>query len=73
MVDVLLQGALVFYRINKYEGDEFLLFLVFGKHIVNAVFQKYSKGGRLSSNHGGVRNNPSDIFYDDKKHYQVQP
>ena len=73
MVDVLLQGAWVLYRINKYEGDEFLLRLVFGRHIVNAVFQKYSKGGRLSSNHGGVRNNPSDICYDDKKHYQVQP
>ena len=70
MVDVLLQGAWVLYRINKYEGDEFLLLLVFRRHIVNAVFQKYSKEGRLSSNHVGIQNNPWDNCYDDKKHYR---
>ena len=71
MVDVVLQGAWVLYRINKGEGDESLpassSFLK-----TYAVFLKYSKEGRLSSSHVGIRNIPSDVCYDVTKHYQVQ-
>ena len=56
MVDVVFQGAWVLYRFKKDEGDESLSFLVFRRHIVNAVFLKYSKEGRLSSSHVGTRN-----------------
>ena len=73
MVDVVLQGARVLYRINKDEGDESLPFLVFWRHIVNAIFLKYLKEGRLSSSHVGIRNIQSDFCYDVTKHYQVQP
>ena len=72
MIDVVLQGAWVFHRINKDEGDESLLLLARRRHVVNAIFLKYSKEGRLSSSHLGIRNIPSDVCYDDTKHYQVQ-
>ena len=72
MVDVNRQGARVLYCINKDEGDESLPFLVFWRHIVNAIFLKYSKEGRLSSSHAGNQNIPSDVCYDVIKHYQVQ-
>ena len=72
MIDVVLQDAWVLYGFNKDEGDESLSFLVFQRHIVNAVFLKYSKEGRLSSSHVGILNIPSDICYDYTKHYQVQ-
>ena len=72
MVDVLLQGAWVLYRINSDEGDESLLLLAFRRHVVNAIFLKYSKEGRLSSSHLGIQNILSDVSYDDTKHYQVQ-
>ena len=72
MVDVVLQGAWVLYRINKDECDESLPLLAFRRHVVNAVFLKYPKEGRLSSSHLGIRNIPSDVCYDDTKHYQVQ-
>ena len=72
MVDVVLQGARVLHRINKDKGDESLLFLVFWRHIVNAIFLNYSKEGRLTSIHVGIRNIPSDVCYDITKHYQVQ-
>ena len=42
------------------------------RHVVNAIFLKYSKGGRLSSSHLGIQNIPSDVCYEDTKHYQVQ-
>ena len=71
MVDVL-QGARVLYRIKKDESDESLPFLVFWRHIVNAIFLKYSKEGRLSLTHVGIRNIPSDVCYDVTKHYQAQ-
>ena len=54
MVDVVFQGAWVLYRVNKEEGDESLLFLVFRRNIVNAIFLKYSKEGRLSLSHVGI-------------------
>ena len=72
VVDVVFQGAWVLYRINKDEGDESLPFLVFRRHIVNAVFLKYSNEGRLFSSHAGIQNIRSNVFYDHTKHYQVQ-
>ena len=74
MVDVVLQDAWVLYGVNKDEGNESqsLPFLVFQRHIANTIFLKYSKEGRLSSSHVGIRNIPSDICYDYTKHYQVQ-
>ena len=72
MVDIVLQGVWVFYRINKVEGDKSPVLLALGRDIVNAIFLKYSKGGRLSSSHTAIRNIPSDICYDDAKHYQMQ-
>ena len=56
--------------INKDKGDESQPLLTFGRH-VNVIFLKYSKEGRLSWSHLGIRNIPSDICYDDTKHYQV--
>ena len=72
MVDVVLQGAWVLYRANKDESHKSLPFLIFQRNIVIAIFLKYLKEGRLSSGHVGIRNIPSDICYDDIKHYQVQ-
>ena len=73
MIDVVLRGAWVlYYRINKDEGDESLPFLVFRRHVVNAIFLKYSKKGRFSSSHVGIRNILSDVCYDDANHYQVR-
>ena len=51
---------------------EAMSFLVFWRHIVNAIFLKYSKEGRLSSNHVGIQNIPSEVCYGVTKHYQVQ-
>ena len=61
----------VFYRINKDEGDEPLSLLAFRRDVVNAIFLKYSKEGRPSSSRVGIQNVPSDVCYDDIKHYQV--
>ena len=72
MVDVVLQGAWVLYRVRKDEDDESLPLLVFRRHTVDAFFLKYSKEGRLSSSHVGIRSIPSEICYDDTKHYQLQ-
>ena len=72
MVDIVLQGTWVLYRINKDEGDESLPLLAFRGHAVNAIFLKYSREGRLSSSHLGIRNIPSDVCCDDTKHYKVQ-
>ena len=72
MVDVVLEDARVLRRINKDEGDESLPFLIFWRRIVNAIFLKYWKEGRLSSSHVGNRNIPSDVCCDVTKHYQVQ-
>ena len=72
MVDVAVQGLWVFHRINKDEGDESLPLLALRRDVVNAIFLKYSKEGRLSSSHLGIRNIPSDVCYDDTKHCQEQ-
>ena len=73
MIDAVIQGAWVLHRIDKdKEGDEPLPPLAFRRHVVNVIFLKYSKKGRLSLSHLGNRNITSDIYYDDTKHYQVQ-
>ena len=72
MVDVVLQGVRVLYRINTDEGDDFPPLLGFRRDIVNVILLKYSKKGILSSSHVGIRNIPSDVCYDDTKHYQVR-
>ena len=72
MVDVVIQGAWVLYGINKDKGDESLPLLAFQRHVVNIIFLKYSKEGRLSSRNLGIRNIPSDVCYDDTKHNQGQ-
>ena len=79
MVDVVLQGVLVLYCINKDEGDESLPLLGFRRNVVNVIllnnavgviFLIYSKEG-ISSSNVGIRNIPSHVYYDDTKHYQV--
>ena len=72
MVDDIFQGAWVLYRINKDEGDESLPLLAFRRHVVNAIFLKNPKEGKLSSNLLGIQNIPSDVCYDDTNYYQVQ-
>ena len=72
MIDLILQGVWVLYPINKDEGDESLPFLAFRRDVADAIFLKYSKEDRLSSSRAGIRNIPSDVCYDDTKHYQEQ-
>ena len=76
MVDFVIQVAGVLYHINKDKGDESLPLLAFQRYSVNVIFLKYSKEGRLSSSHLGIRNiiksNLSDLCYDGTKHYQVK-
>ena len=69
MKNVVIQGAWVLYRIYKIKGDKSLPLLAFRRHVVNVIFLIYSKEGRLSSSHLGIRNIPSDVCYDDTKHY----
>ena len=68
MVDVLLQGAWVFYRISKDKDNESLTLLAFERHVVNAIFPKYSMEGRLFSSNLGIQINPADVCYGDTKH-----
>ena len=49
------------YRINKEKGDESLPLVAFRRHVVDVVFLKYSKEGRLYLSHLGIRNIPSDV------------
>ena len=72
LIDAVPQGASLLYRVNKDGGNESVPFLVFGRRIVNAIFLKYSKEGKLSSSHAGTGNISLDVCYDDAKHYQVQ-
>ena len=72
MVDVVLQGVWVLYRINKDESDESLPLLAFLRDAVNAIFPKYSKEGRLSSRQVEIRNILSNVCYNDTKYYKVQ-
>ena len=72
MVDVVVQGVWLLHHINKDEGDEYLPLLAFRRHVVNVIFLKYSKEGRLSSIHLRIRNIQPAVCYDDTKHYKVQ-
>ena len=56
----------------KDKGDESLPLLAFRRYVVKLIFLKYSKKGKLSSSRLEIRNIPSDVCYDDTKHYQVQ-
>ena len=49
MVDVVLRDVWVLYRISKDKGDKSVPLLAFRKNVVNTMFLKYSKEGRLSS------------------------
>ena len=69
MVDVVLQGVWVLYRINENEGDDSLPLPAFQRDVVNAILLKFSSENRSSSSHVGIPNIPSDIFNDDAKHY----
>ena len=68
LFDVVLQGAWVLCRISKDEVHVSIAFLAFQRHVVNAIFLKYSKEGTLSLSHAGLRNIRSDVCYDDTKH-----
>ena len=72
MVDVALQGTWVLCRINRDKDDESLPLLAFWRNVINEICLKYLKEGRLSPSHLEIRNIPSDVCYDDTKHYQVQ-
>ena len=71
MVDVVIQGAWLLYRINKDKVDESLPLLGFRRNVVNVIFLKYSKEDRLSSSHLGIRNIRSAVCYNDTKYCQV--
>ena len=71
MADVVLQDVWVLYHINN-EDHECLPLLAFRRDIVNAIFLKHSKEGRLSSRHAEIRNISSDVCYNNTKYYQVQ-
>ena len=49
-----------------------LTLLALQRAVVKTIFLKYSKKGRLFSSHVEIRNIPSDVCYNDTKHYQVQ-
>ena len=68
MVDVVLQGVQVLYRINKDKNDESLTLLSFQRDVFSVIFLKNSKEGRLPSSHSGIQNVPSDVCYNDTKH-----
>ena len=72
MIDIVLQGVWVVHRINKDEDDASLSFLAFRRDVVDAIFLKYSKEGRLSSSHVVIQNISSNACYDDTKQYQMQ-
>ena len=51
-----------------------LSLLAFWRHVVDAIFLKYSKEGRSSPSHEQIRSVLiclPDVCYDDTKHYQV--
>ena len=71
MVYVVLQNMRALSDVNEDKGDESLPLLAFRRNVANAIFLKYSKEGRSSSSHAGIRNIISDVCYDDAEHYQV--
>ena len=61
MIDAVIQSAYVLYGINKNKGADYLPLVAFWRHVVNVVFLKYAKEGRLSSRNLGIQNIPSDV------------
>ena len=59
MIDVVFLVAGVLHHINKDESNESLLPLAFLRDVVNAIILETV----------GIRNIPSDVCYDDTKHY----
>ena len=57
----------VLYPVSKDKGDGSMPLLALRRDVVNAIFLKLSKEGRLTSSQVGIRNIPSDV-YDDTKH-----
>ena len=43
MIHVVIQGAGIFYHINKIKGGESLPLLAFSRHVVNVIFLEYLK------------------------------
>ena len=72
MVDVVIQGVCVLYRMNNDKGDASLRLLAFRRHFANVIFLQYSEESRLSLRQLGIPNISSDVYYDDTKDYQVQ-
>ena len=70
MDDVVLQNAWVLYRINKDEGKLYPSLPAFQRNLVIATFLKYSKEGRLFSNHIAIQNVLSNICHE-LAQYQV--
>ena len=68
MVNGILQNGRVLYRMKNDDGDKSLLRLGLSRGAVNAISLKYSKEGRSSSSHAGIRNVLSDVCYDDTKY-----
>ena len=50
-------------------SDDSLPLVAFWRDNVNLVFLKYSKEGRSSPSHVRIRSVPSNVCYDDTKHY----
>ena len=67
---MLLRGCCIV--LNKIKAISLCLLWLFKRDVVDAVFLEYSKEGKLSSSHVGIRNISSDVCYDDTKHYQMQ-
>ena len=69
-LDAVIQGAWVLYRIKKDKDEKSLP--AFRRRIISIIFLKYSKEGRFSWSHLGIRNIPLAICYFNAKHYHVQ-
>ena len=67
MVDIVLQVVWVLSCI-KIKAIKPLPLLAFRRDVVNAIFPEYSKKDKSSPSHTGIRNTPSDAFYDGTKH-----
>ena len=50
-------------------GDDCLPLLAFRRDVVNVIFLEYSKEDKLSTSRIEIRNIPSDVCYDNTKHY----
>ena len=71
MVNVVLQGVWILYRIKIDESDQSLPLLAFRREVVNVIFLKYSEESRLSSSHVEMKY-PIRCLLSWPKHYQAQ-